>query len=228
MHGKCVPSLQRDPPGPGRSSILACIAIAGWYPALGNAQELGTLAPLDTDGQITYFISTGTPGSEFREADRDLASWALQAWERSTNGLLRFEPGPESSALLRVYWVPSTFGLYGEMRPIVVDGRRGAAVYIRPDTDALGEQIAQRSREDPLFRDTVVYLTCLHELGHALGLEHTAEFSDIMYFFGFGGDIPGFFGRYRDELRSRDDIANVSGLSAGDLTQLHALYDLKR
>ena len=224
MHGKRSRGLQRDSPGAGRSSILACIVIAGWYPALGNAQELATLAPLDTDGQITYFISTGTPGSEFREADRDLASWALQAWERSTNGLLRFEPGPESSALLRVYWVPSTFGLYGEMRPIVVDGRRGAAVYIRPDTDALGEQIARRSREDPLFRDTVVYLTCLHELGHALGLEHTAEFSDIMYFFGFGGDILGFFGRYRDELRSRDDIANVSGLSAGDLTQLQALY----
>jgi hypothetical protein len=45
-----------------------------------------------------------------------------------------------------------------------------------------------------------------------------------MYFFGFGGDILGFFGRYRDELRSRDDIANVSGLSAGDLTQLQGLY----
>ena len=228
MHGECSLNLQRDPPGARRSSILACIAIAGWCPSLGNAQELATLAPLDTDGQISYFISTGTPESEFREADRDLASWALQAWERSTNGLFRFEPGPESSALLRVYWVPSTFGLYGEVRPIAVDGRRGAAVYIRPDTDALGEQIAQRSREDPLFRDTVVYLTCLHELGHALGLEHTAEFSDIMYFFGFGGDISGFFGRYRDELRSRDDIVAVSGLSAGDLAQLQALYGLKR
>ena len=228
MHGECSLNLQRDPPGARRSSILACIAIAGWCPSLGNAQELATLAPLDTDGQISYFISTGTPESEFREADRDLASWALQAWERSTNGLFRFEPGPESSTLLRVYWVPSTFGLYGEIRPIIVDGRRGAAVYIRPDTDALGEQIAQRSREDPLFRDTVVYLTCLHELGHALGLEHTAEFSDIMYFFGFGGDISGFFGRYRDELRSRNDIVAVSGLSAGDLTQLQALYGLKR
>ena len=224
MHGECYHNLERDAPKAGRLLILAWIAIAGWCPSLGNAQELATLAPLDTDGEITYFISTGTPESEFRETDRDLASWALQAWERSTNGVLRFEPGPESSALLRVYWVPSTFGLYGEMRPIVVDGRRGAAVYIRPDTDALGEQIAQRSREDPLFRDTVVYLTCLHEFGHALGLEHTAEFSDIMYFFGFGGDISGFFGRYRDELRSRDDIANISGLSAGDLTQLQALY----
>ncbi|MDH3421004.1 MAG: hypothetical protein OEM78_16160 [Gammaproteobacteria bacterium] len=46
-----------------------------------------------------------------------------------------------------------------------------------------------------------------------------------MYFFGFGGDIPGFFGRYRDRLRAREDIAIVSGLSSGDLQQLHALYD---
>jgi hypothetical protein len=45
-----------------------------------------------------------------------------------------------------------------------------------------------------------------------------------MYFFGFGGDISRFFGRYRDQLRSRDDIANVAGLSAGDLRQLGALY----
>ncbi len=48
-----------------------------------------------------------------------------------------------------------------------------------------------------------------------------------MYFFGFGGDIPGFFGRYRDGLRSRDDIAGVAGLSAGDLSQLRALYELR-
>ncbi len=110
------------------------------------------------------------------------------------------------------------------MRPLIVDGRRGAAVFIRPDTGALGEEIARRSRQDPLFRDTVVYLTCLHELGHALGLNHTAECADVMYFFGFGGDLTRFFGRYRDELRSRDDIADVSGLSTGDLAQLRALY----
>ncbi len=69
-------------------------------------------------------------------------------------------PGPESAALLRVYWVPASFGLYGEMRPLIFDGRRGAAVFIRPDIRALGEEIAQRASEDSLFRDTVVYRTC--------------------------------------------------------------------
>ena len=107
---------------------------------------------------------------------------------------------------------------------MVVEGRRGAAVFIRPDTDALGEEIGQRARDDSLFRDTIVYLTCLHELGHALGLSHTSNYADIMYFFGFGGDIPGFFSRYRDRLRSRSDIAAVAGLSEDDLVRLEALY----
>ncbi|MGI9259567.1 MAG: matrixin family metalloprotease [Gammaproteobacteria bacterium] len=192
-----------------------------------TAQEHSALAPLAASDEITYFISEGSADSKYRAADRELAEWALEAWERSAKGALRFSPGPESSALLRVYWVPANFGLYGEMRPILVDGERGAAVYIRPDTEALGEQIAKRSREDSLFRDAVVYLTCLHELGHALGLEHTAEFADIMYFFGFGGDIPGFFGRYRDELHIRDNIADVAGLSEGDLEQLQTLYGIR-
>ena len=117
----------------------------------------------------------------------------------------------EDEALVRLYWAPAAGGQYGEMRPLEVDGRRGAAVYIRPDTAALGDEIATRARLDALFRDTIVYLTCLHELGHALGLAHTADFADVMYFFGFGGDIGEFFGRYRRTLRERDDIRALVG-----------------
>jgi hypothetical protein len=73
--------------------------------------------------------------------------------------------------------------MYGEMRALQVDGRAGPAVYIRPDTTSLGPDIHALATADPLFRDTVVYLTCVHELGHAFGLEHTADFRDIMYSF---------------------------------------------
>ena len=45
-------------------------------------------------------------------------------------------------------------------------------------------------------------------------------------FFGFGGDIPEFFGRYRRQLKARADIATAGGISAGDLAQLRALYSL--
>ena len=207
---------------------LSGICVAGL--ALGTgafaASPQAILAPFDISRPIPYFIADGRGKTGFRTTDTELARWALDDWRRSSGQAIRFEPAPESSALIRLYWAEPTEGQYGEMEPIVVGERLGAALFIRPDMGSLGPDIAEHASRDPLLRDSIVYLTCVHELGHALGLRHTRDYQDIMYFFGYGGDIPKYFGRYRAQLRSRADFAKVSGLSPGDVRRLKALYEL--
>jgi len=162
-------------------------------------------------------------GSSCEAADLELAQWALDAWQKAGGGRLLLErTEQEARARIRIYWAAGNLQRYGEMRPIVVDGRSGAAVYVRPDLAELGPEIAAAGRDDRLFRHAIVYLTCLHETGHAFGLAHTAAFDDIMYSFGHGGDIVEYFSRYRRKLTSREDIRRRSGISRADQDQLGA------
>lgn len=149
--------------------------------------------------------------------DPELADWALQMWARESSGRLRFTKADSmQNARLRIHWASGALNLYGEARPIMVNGQAGADIYVLPDIRALGDDIAAAGREDRLFRDTVVYLTCVHESGHALGLRHTRKFADIMYTFQLGGDFVEYFERYRRLLRTRQDIPKHSGISEED------------
>ena len=207
-----------------RVTVLAAMIGAALGTTSGRAFQVREPQPLDAAEPIPYYIADGAGRAGFRPADRELAAWAVAAWQRHLGTALELVPGPESTARVRLYWADQRDGQYGEMRPLIVRGRNGAAVYIRPDMEGLGPAIARRTAEDDLLRDSIVYLTCVHELGHALGLSHTASFDDIMYYFGYGGDIVEFFSRYRRQLRSRSDIARVAGLSDADVKRLRALY----
>ena len=106
----------------------------------------------------------------------------------------------------------------------MVEGKRGAAIYVNPDVSQLGEEIYATAKGDRLLRDAIVYLTCLHESGHALGLSHTGRFEDIMYSFGYGGDILEYFERYRRQLNERLDIRGHSAISPHDRQRLLELF----
>ena len=151
--------------------------------------------------------------SHCEAGDAELARWALEAWQQASGGALRVRAvTQEQAARLRVHWVTGRSQLYGEARPIEFAGQRGAEVYVLPSM--------ARAGEDALLRETVVYLTCLHETGHALGLTHTEAFADIMYTFQVGGDIAEYFRRFRRQLKVRGDIARTSAISAADRAAL--------
>jgi len=177
---------------------------------------------------FSYWIQPCSAGiaheSGCKSGDPELARWALQAWQRAARPALAFPRAEEDHARIRVYWASGRRQLYGEAHPIMVDGKRGAAIYVNPDVSELGDEIYAAARRDPLLRDAIVYLTCLHESGHALGLSHTGKFEDIMYSFGYGGDIPEYFHRYRRLLNGREDIRNHSGFSAYDRKRLLDLF----
>src|SRR5438876_4007380 len=162
----------------GRALIVLSLALV-WCASIA-AQPRGPRA-LDASGPIATFIADGDERERYRPGDRQLAQWAFNAWQRAAGPAMQLTATPEASARVRLYWAGPQSGQYGEMRSLQVNGQVGAAVYIRPDTMSLGPDIHALATSDPLFRDTVIYLTCVHELGHAFGLVHTADFRDIMY-----------------------------------------------
>jgi hypothetical protein len=171
---------------------------------------------------LRYWVEPcSKPESGCHAADPELAQWAMEAWQTASGGKLTLQKIAEpDKAHIRVHWVSGSDGLFGEARPIMVDGVRGAEVYVLP-------AVAPPDQAGGLLRETIVYLTCLHETGHALGLAHTATFADIMYSFQYGGDITEYFARYRRQLLARSDIRKHSGMSDEDRRRLVELWTAK-
>ena len=157
-------------------------------------------------------------------ADAELARWALEAWQQVSAPELRFAAADLKDARIHVYWVGRKPQLYGDMHIMYLYGKKVWVIEVQPDLAEFGPRMAAAGRQDRLFRDTVVYLTCLHEIGHILGIPHTSDFADIMYSFQYGGDVLEYFSRYRRALRERADIRTHPGISEADRKRVAGLY----
>lgn len=146
-----------------------------------------------------------------------LAEYAMASWAAGSAGQLKvIKVATPAEAELRFRWVnPQRAGLYGQSIARMEQGRLVHELVINPNTAKPGAE--------PLLAEAILFLTCVHESGHALGLIHTREFADIMYSFEYGGDFDEYFGRYRRRLQKREDMARVSALSDGDRRQLKNL-----
>ena len=148
-----------------------------------------------------------------------LVERAMKTWMEAAEGRFKLERvSTKEAAGIRVHFFTRDWR-YGmtQARPDPATGLISEAeVVVAADADG-----------DALDHQIVVYLTALHELGHALGMVHTAEITDIMYLFRQPGDGERFFGTYRKRLRTADDIGSsrATGLSAEDVRGLKALYD---
>jgi hypothetical protein len=148
-----------------------------------------------------------------------LVDRAVITWTRAAAGRLTLQKtGSRDAALIRVRFAQAD-GIYGETAPRIdrTTGLIGSAEVL----------IAGDVAGDPVQQRIVIYLTALHELGHALGLPHTNMFDDIMYSFRRPDDGERYFGAYRRKLRSSDDIGTdrAPGLSPADISALQNLYD---
>lgn len=95
-----------------------------------------------------------------------------------------------------------------------------STIFVQPDTAHLEPAIARRAAHEGLYRDIIVYVTCLHEFGHALGLGHSTQTDSVMQ----ARSSRASFDSLRTRVRVRADLRQAAMLGAGGVQAVVQTY----
>ena len=133
-----------------RHRLIAGAVIALLVHAGATASQ-EALLPLvaGSDGSVHYYIAAGLKRANYVAGDEDFVRWALAAWERASQGGIRFTPSrDEGESTIRVYWLPWVrTQQVGQTRRLLSVYRRSAHVFLRPDPRGMGPAFEQAVNE---------------------------------------------------------------------------------
>lgn len=128
--------------------------------------------PTDT-GILGVAITTGLAPGFAPEMVHDVR-WALDAWNSAVIGLRFIEVADTGDAVLRVHWTDTLGGDRAGVTDVTWDrsGRiRRAEITLATRSPTTGHPFTREAR----------HAVALHEVGHALGLPHSARSGDVMF-----------------------------------------------